>query len=119
MPAEVMAGTPKSMTFTIVAGTSITEPHRVGGKVVGLILPTGWETAALTFKGGPTTLTTGDIYDAGVERTIASAQAVAGRFIPLSLNDWLGVDFLQIRSGTSAAGVNQTARRDITVILAG
>ena len=119
MSVEVMAGAPTHMTFSIMAGKSATEAHKVSGKAVGLILPTGWETATLTFQGGPSATTVADIYDSGVERSIASAQAVPGRLIVLSLNDWLCTNFLVIRSGTSASPVNQTARRDITVILAG
>ncbi len=119
MPAEVMAGAPTQMTITIIAGQNISEAHKVSGKVVGFILPTGWDTAGLSFQAGPTSTTVGDVYDDGVERAIPSAQAVAGRMISLDLNDWLCANFLRIRSGTSAAPVTQTARRDITVILAG
>lgn len=119
MPAEVTASPPTFMTLTIMPGTAITDAHRVSGKVVGIILPAGWDAAALSFQAGPYSTNMGDVYDAGVERTIASAQAVSGRMIALSLNDWLCANVLRIRSGTSAAPVNQTARRDITVVLAG
>lgn len=119
MPAEVTASAPATVTITIPAGKALSEPFVVKGKVCGLIVPTGWDTAAITFQGGFDRLNVFDLYDGATERTIASAQAVGGRMLSLSLNDWLCANVIRIRSGTSASAVNQTANRDIVVILAG
>lgn len=119
MPAEFTASAPTSVTVSIPAGAAMSERFVVKGKICGLIMPDGWDAADITFQGGQDGTATFNIYDGGAERSIPSAQAVAGRMIPLDLNDWLCVNAIKIRSGTSASPVNQTARRDITVILAG
>lgn len=120
MSQEVTAPGPSFTTITIPAGKSLSEPWTVKGKVVGFYMPAGWDAADITFLASKDKETAGaSIYDAGVERSIPSAQAQAGRFIPASLNDWLGVNVLQVRSGTAALAVNQTAERKIIVALAG
>ncbi len=113
---SAVAPAPTSTTATISSGQAVSSAVQVNGKMVGIILPTGWTTAAVTFLGSPDDTTYSPIYDAGIERTIASADAVAGRLILLPLPDWLGVKFVKIRSGTNAAAVNQAAARTITIM---
>jgi hypothetical protein len=115
---SAIAPAPTSDTVTIAINQSLSGAVQVDGKLVGIILPTGWTAAAVTFLGA-TTLggTYAPIYDAGVERTIASADAVAGRMILLPLSDWLGVKFLKIRSGTAATAVAQVAQCEITILM--
>ncbi|PIB91300.1 hypothetical protein [Caulobacter sp. FWC2] len=119
MGAEVSAGKPSFIDIIIPAGASISDGHRINGKMVGLAMPAAWTTAAITFQGGHETASALDIYDDGVERTIPSAQAVVNRALSLDLNDWLPFSVIRIRSGTSAAPVNQVAEAKIRVFLAG
>lgn len=119
MSAEVTAPAPSSVVVSIPASGSLSERLVVKGKVCGLIMPAEWDPADITFQGGQDGSATFNIYDDGVERMIPSAQAQAGRMISLDLNDWLCINAIKIRSGTSAAPVPQTARRDIVLILAG
>ena len=44
--------------------------------------------------------------------------ATNGRFLALSLTDWLGVNYVKVRSGVTAAAVNQGGARVITLVLA-
>lgn len=113
---KAIAPPPTSSTVAIATGQSVSAAAQIDGKLAGIILPTGWTTAAVTFLGSADGGTFFPIYDAGVERAIASADAVAGRLIALNLSDWLGVKFVQIRSGTAAAAVNQTSARTIALL---
>lgn len=73
-----------------------------------------WVAAVLTFQvsndDGSTFFDLYDIY--GVEYIV---QAASGRAVVLPLADWLGITHLKIRSGTSAAPVNQTGGAVVTV----
>lgn len=122
--ADVDAGKPvriDSGSVTIANGASVTS---TGGPVgdgvidlrkkslVGIQMPAAWTAANLTFSasmdGG---VTFNDLYDdSGTERTVTAA---AGRSITLDPMRFLGCTHLKIRSGTSAAAVNQGAARTI------
>jgi hypothetical protein len=98
-----------------------------GLDILGIILPSGWTAAAVTFLAAVREDQAGNadtfvpIYDdAGTELTIASANAVAGRFIalrpdiaPLTRGPWR----IKLRSGVAATPVNQGAARTIIVVL--
>jgi hypothetical protein len=97
----------------------------VDGKLVGLMIPAAWTAAAITFSASQDGTTYADLWETStgtaVERTIASANipTAATRFLSLNLSDWVGVNWLKVRSGTSASAVNQAAARSITLVLAG
>jgi hypothetical protein len=98
-----------------------------GLDIIGLIIPTGWTAAAVTFLAAVREDQAGSadtfvpIYDdAGTELTIASAAAAAGRYIalrpdiaPLTRGPWR----IKLRSGVAATPVNQAAARTIVVVL--
>jgi len=112
---EVTAPPPVAMTVTIAAGESLSAAVQVDGKFGALILPAGWTAAPLTFVGSFDGVTYAAIYDGAVERTIAQADAVAGRLIALDPADWLAIKHIKIRSGTAAAPVVQVAERVVSL----
>lgn len=85
------------------------------GTPVIIEMPAGWDAAALTFQTSSDGQAFQNYYDsAGTEITV---QAAAGRNIRFEPTDFAGVRFLKIRSGTSAAPVNQTAARTFNIAL--
>lgn len=107
-------------TVTIANGASLSGGVDLGtGRLVGIIMPASWTTAALTFQanadGGATYY---DLYDDATERTISSTGAAVSRFLALPISDWLGVRGIKVRSGTGALAVNQGAARTITLVVA-
>lgn len=104
---------------TILNGQAMSSPVDFGSKVLcAIVIPAAWTAAALTFQasddGGATWW---NIHDsAGNEVTVPSAAAVAGRRVSVDPSLFAGVDFIQVRSGTSAAPVNQGANRVLLLI---
>ena len=119
MGVEASAAPPKSVVVIIAANQSLSDRAFVEAKICGIIMPAGWDAAAITFQAGQDNQTEYNLYDGSVERVIPSTDAIAGRMLSLDLNDWLCVNYIRLRSGTSASGVNQTAQRKITLLLAG
>ena len=108
-----------TVTATIVSGTSLSSAADLGtGRIVGLVIPATWTSAAITFQGSADGATFFDLYDDAIERTIASGSVSASRFLALPLGDWLGIRAVKLRSGTAAASVNQPADRAITLVTA-
>lgn len=107
-------------TVTIANGQSLSDAADLGtGRLVGIIMPAEWTTAALTFQANADAgATVYDVYDDATERTITSAGATASRFLALPLSDWLGMRGLKVRSGTGASPVNQGAARTIILVVA-
>lgn len=84
----------------------------------GLMMPAAWTAASITFQGSIDGTTYGDLYNtSGTEYTIASANAVASRFIAIDPRDFAGVRYVKVRSGSSAAAVNQGAARTLGLAL--
>lgn len=112
------AQTPKVITFTIKADTSITGPiYLEACTIAGIEMPTstaGWDTAVLTFQktvDGSTYREVKDEYG-----TAKSITAAAGDFIYVSPADWWFSGTIKIRSGTAALAVTQTADRTIKIV---
>ena len=87
------------------------------GRLVGIQMPAAWTAADLTFQAGFEAATLVDLFDGTSDTTERKIEAGLGRFIALNPNDWAGVQFLKIRSGTVALPVNQTAARTIKLIV--
>ncbi|MGH2403837.1 MAG: hypothetical protein ACRDGN_05155 [bacterium] len=86
--------------------------------ILGILMPAAWTAAAITFSAGVDGAAVSDVTDAaGAEIAIASAGAVAGKFVlaPASIAALRG--FVRVRSGTGAAPVNQGAQRLLTLVL--
>ena len=108
----VITGAP---TVTIASGQSLSSSVQLnGGFVEGFYMPAGWDAAVVSFLVSETDANYVPLIDAlGVEMQIAVA---AGRAIQLPLGSLHGWNWLQLRSGTSGAAVNQTANRTLTLI---
>jgi len=104
------------MKVTILSGASLSNSLDLGGnKLVGIIMPTSWTTANLTFQGA-----VGeddayqDIYDtAGNELVVTAA---ASRIL-VDIPELSVCRFLKIRSGTTGTSVNQDATRNIKLLV--
>ena len=100
----------------IGAGVSLSAQVDIGpGQLVGMLIPAGWTAASITFQASPDGgQTFGNLFSAaGVEQTLTVA---AGQFIAIDPTLWKGVRSIKIRSGTSAAPVNQAAQANLTLV---
>lgn len=83
----------------------------------GIIVPSSWTAANLTFQGSPDNVTFSDVYDDG--GTELKATVIAGAYVALR-NDFQlalsAIRYLKIRSGTTGTPVNQGAARTLTLI---
>lgn len=102
-----------TITATIPNGTALSQVIDLKGRAVARIrLPAGWTAANLTFLVDDEAAPVSYYDDAGVEMTVLAA---AARSIRLKPQDWDGVRYLQIRSGTLAVPVLQGADRVLTI----
>lgn len=107
------------VSVTIPNGGALSNGVSLGEKtLIGIIVSAAWTAAGLTFQasedGGITWL---DLTDStGTAVTIAAAGIIAGGRVSLDPTPFIGVDTIRLRSGTSAAPVNQGAARVLTVI---
>lgn len=100
---------------TIANGASLSGAAFVGGRLSAIIMPAAWTAANLTFQGSEDDSTYNDLYDdAGTEYVVTAG---ASRYIVLDPLAFVGVDFVKIRSGTSATPVNQGAARVVRFVL--
>lgn len=106
-------------TVTIPSGQSLSSAVDLTDWILTRIdMPAAWTSAALTFQVSSDGVNFRDYYDSdGNELSIGSTVATASRAIVPgfggSLYWWAGVRYLKLRSGTSAAPVNQAADRTI------
>jgi hypothetical protein len=102
-------------TVTITNGTSLSTVAHVGEEtLVGIILPAGWDVAALTFQVSNDNVTFYNLYDKDAEVTVTSA--AGSRSVALDPVKTFPYPYLKIRSGTSGTPVNQTADRSIILL---
>lgn len=108
----------ETITATIgSAGSVSTAVDLLGGRLVALTIGgTAWTTANITFQASADGTNYADLYDdAGNEVTVT---ADASQFLAMdSTENFLGVRYLKLRSGTSGTPVNQTAQRTITLVV--
>lgn len=115
-PATVTPGQVAAITATIASGASISNDLDLGLMRLGRIaMPADWTAANITLQVSHNGSAWNNLFDqAGSEYSIVAA---AGRSNLIPLSDMLSVRYLRLRSGTSAAPVNQAAARSITLIL--
>jgi len=107
-----------SVAAVISNGTALSAAIDLGlvGRLARIITPIGWDAASLTFRTSYDGVAFADLFDeTGTE---VSYTLIAGKNMRVPFADWLGVRWLQIRSGTSAAPVNQSADRSFTLVTA-
>jgi hypothetical protein len=105
---------PDTRVATIANGESLSSAVDLqDGRAARIDMPSAWTAADLTFQVSPDGNTYTDLYEAdGTEYTVTAA---ASRSIILPIADFLGIRYLKVRSGTSAAAVNQGAARNLTI----
>lgn len=109
----------KSLTGTILSGaTGLSAAINLrGGTLCGIYMPGTWVSAALTFQACDTE--DGTFLDVvGTDGTELSFTVAASQYIHVNPLPFYGINFLRLRSGVSATPVNQTADRDLTLMLA-
>lgn len=103
-------------TVTIASAGSLSAEVPIEGlTLAGIIMPAAWTTANLTFQGGIVSGTVENLYDEyGTEVTVTAA---ASRYIAVSPEQFVGIKYLKVRSGTSGTPVAQGAERSLTLVL--
>ncbi len=103
---------------TIPISTALSDVIDLGaGTIVGIIMPSAWDAAAITLQTKMTEAgTLANVYDkSGSEYSITVAASSHVILDPTILRG-LG-RYVKLRSGTAALAVNQTAARSITVLI--
>lgn len=105
-------------TAATIANTgSLSAAIQLCGRVpVGLIMPSGWTAASLTFQISIDGSTYVDLYSLANPASEFTLSVGASRAIPLDAAVFAGAAFLKVRSGTSASPVAQGGERTIKVV---
>lgn len=115
-------------TATIANGASLSGAVEISFPVddarttlCGIIVPSGWTTAVISFAAGLTA--TGTFYPvynaAGAEVVTGSITGGTAVWVALDPADFVGIPFIKIRSGTNAAAVAQSGGDDLTLVVRG
>ncbi|MCK1501484.1 hypothetical protein [Bradyrhizobium sp. 188] len=102
--------------ITILSGQSLSASvHLHQQRLFGILMPAGWDAAALTFQASIDNTNFFDVYDDG--GNVLTMQAAANRFIVIvSPLAYLGLQRIKVRSGTPSVAVAQTADRVLQLI---
>lgn len=106
----------QSGTVTIANGQSLSGALDLGGATLaGIVMPSGWTAAALTFQVSADGVTYQDlvVFD---EYTIASSLVAASKTIGIPAGDFAAWRYVKVRSGTSGTPVNQGGSRVLTLV---
>lgn len=102
---------------TMSSGSGISGSATVGNTdIVALVTPSDWTTNNISFQvsHGDGNFYSLNDYDLGTEYYITSASA--GRWYPLSFQNFYGVTDLKVVSGLSASPIAQSGSRIITLV---
>lgn len=115
LPVALSGSSAVLHTATIASAASLSDAVDLAGKtLVGIAMPAAWTAANLTFQVSADGVTYYDLADIdGVEVIIAAS---ASKVIQVPYAKWLGVRYLKVRSGGSAAAVAQATEREITLL---
>jgi len=107
----------------IEAGSSVSNViDGKGYRLTKIFMPPEWTTANLTFQEAPSPdRTFQNLYDDATSPAEVSIPVSAGKNTVISTNKdkFTGMTYFKIRSGTSAAAVNQAADRIIGLLFVG
>lgn len=94
-------------TASIAAGGTISNAiYLAGNSLVAVSMPSAWTTASITFRASTDGTTYQDVYNGyGTELSFTASK---DRYIVLNQTDWIGVNYIQIRSGSAGSPVTQT-----------
>ncbi len=105
------------VSATILLGESLSDAIDLDAERAHRIaLPAAWTASAITFRSSSDGTSWNDLYTELGEYTLNSSIVGASRTIVLDQAVFYGIRHLKVRSGTSAAAVNQAAARTITVV---
>lgn len=103
-----------SETATIAINQSLSAAIDLKGRsLVGIMMPSAWTTAQLSFQVSLDGSTYVNLYNTQGDEFISEAST--SRFIAISQFEFLPVRYVKIRSGTSAVPVNQAAARSLVL----
>lgn len=115
---EYAATPPRQVTSaTIANGASLSGAVdlRPYGSPARLVIPAAWTTANITVQTSYDGVNFNDLYDSlGTEYTVTVGGA--SRSVMLPLADFIGVEWIKLRSGTTGTPVAQGAARTINIV---
>ena len=102
---------------TIANGQSLSGALNLGGlRLFGVVMPSGWTPANLTFQMSPDGgATWSNVFDSAGNEVIATAGS--SRFVAIDPTNFAAIQWIQVRSGTSGTPVAQGADRALSLIL--
>lgn len=101
-------------TVSIAAGESLSDAiHLEFSRLDHILMPATWTAASLTFSVSFDGTTYYDLYNEGTEYSVTAG---VDRAIILNKDLFRGIRYIQVRSGTSAAAVNQVAQADLQLV---
>jgi hypothetical protein len=91
----------------------------MGARLVAVVMPSTWVSANLTFQASWDGASYADLYDdSGNEVTVTVSPTTGSRYVVFdALENYEGVRFLKVRSGTGSAVITQTAATTITLVV--
>jgi hypothetical protein len=105
-------------TVTIANGASLSGVAQLlptSGRLIGVITDAAWDTNAMTFQASVDGTTYVNLYNAGTEYSMAGV--VASAYNAVNPDVFSGARYARVRSGTSAAAVNQVGDTVITLVM--
>lgn len=100
---------------TIADGQSLSGAANLGGMTLcGVIVPSGWDTAALTFQGSYDGINYFNLGYEGTEVSYAAVAASVWTIVPPQ--KFYGIPYVKVRSGTSGTAVNQSGAVNVTLV---
>lgn len=118
-----MTAVPRKVKFkdvTISDGESLSASVNLDGLFpVGVVVPSGWNAASLTFQASVDNSTFYDLYSeiSGTHSEV-TVSAAASKAIAFDANNFTPATHLKLRSGTTGSAVNQTGDVTLTLVLA-
>ena len=100
----------------IAGGQSLSAEADIGpGVLVGIIIPTGWTAAALTFQASVDGVTWAEMVNA-TDTAMTFGPVTAGQYVAVDPTLWRGVAALKLRSGTLGTPVVQGSQQTLTLV---
>lgn len=114
-PVTALGGNAVVREVTIAAGGSLSGVVDLGNdRLSQVVVPSGWTTADITLQASVDGTTFYDLHDQyGNEVTIAAASS---RAIVVSLQDFLSIQYIKVRSGASASPKVQSSEMVLKLV---
>lgn len=110
----------KFITFpaVIASGQSLSGAVQLGSmRMFAIVVPSGWTTANITFQSSIDGTNWAEVYDSSGAEVTFTVGASPPYFVQnLDASQFLGTQYLKIRSGTAASPVNQASGATLTIV---